>query len=395
MNRTYNFQIDNGLFIAEYYIKKDYKDITIEDLKNNIDLLAEKLAVINKVTVLNNQNKPTHLSYVTHHNSALNQIHPTKNNSENIAKQMIMLLDNIGDDKTCMTCGKKQVNVNLVKRTDLKEKKMDYIPANTFMFGLPSKNKFMNMGNNLQTIDVCPVCLFLSLVSLLNTQKIRYPFLFLSDSDEFMRDITAEIQSKVQIKEILDIKKDNVDNYFVDIATELMQSEEIYDDLNYINLIYFQNARENHYDEQTIDKKQIIFLLRLKNKGLITEFYNLKLFSPFLENKFLIPYLVDEKDFKLKCSDKLFLEIREEIMTKEDINMIEYTTDELLKRNEAKELLKELKLCSNKNDFEKFILDKSTEKPIYQTLTDFVKLTSNYYKYYNVLIANLLLKGDS
>ena len=173
----------------------------------------------------------------------------------------MLLLDSIGEDRTCIICGEKRVNT----RAEL--------PYSSLIYGTPSPSNFMNRGNNLRTVDICPVCLFLSLVGFLNTQKISYPFLYISDSDEFMRDITEDIQQKIGRSIMLDIKSKDMAQHLIPTLTELMDMKESeYEGLNYINLIQYANAKKNQYKESVISKKNLNFIREVKYEGLINEF---------------------------------------------------------------------------------------------------------------------------
>lgn len=371
MNRTYNFQVDNGLFVAENYIGKDYKDININDLEDNIERFAKKMCKYGELGTLKS---------TSHNNSALTQPAFKNNRVEKVSEQLKELIDNISNHKTCMICGENKVNV-------------EYEVNSAFMAMIPSLNKFSNKANNLHTIDVCPVCLFLSYISFLNTQKISFPFLYLSDSDNFMREITDEIQKDVSRDILTDRKIKDSDNYFLEIMQRISRVKRRYGDMTYIDLIYFANAQNNYYNIQNINRQKLSFINSLKKNILIKEFCELNLFQSYIRDRISIKNLIsnDNKQiYKLICSGELYKLLESEIMTNKDIEIVEYATEKLLENNSVDDLLKELKICNMKNDFEKFIINHSKEKLLYRTLLEYKDLT-NIYKYKNLLIANLLL----
>lgn len=371
LDRTYNFQVDNGLFVAEHILKKDYKDITLEDLKNGVDKIAKQMFDYNKLGTLASQ---------SHHNSALTQKAFKENRLEKIGAQLYELLDNVSNHKNCAICGEKRVNVEMLINSP-------------YMALIPSFNKFANRSNNLHTIDICTICLFLSYISFLNTQKISFAFLYISDSDEFMRDRTKEIQLNVSKDIFLEMQIDKSDIHFLDVMKNIADDLDLYEDLTYIDLIYYANSKSNRYKIQTIDKKQLLFLMKLKNEGLLHEFATLKLFKAYFDGKLTLDRIIksDKKGvFKINASTELYRRLEGYLMTNKDVQMIEYTTEVLLESNSIEGILKELKMCSTHNDFEKFILKHSEEKALYKTLNEFNEL-KNIYKYKNMLIANLIL----
>lgn len=371
MNRTYNFQVDNGLFVAEHILDKQYKDITIEDLRGNIDLFTDKLHEYNKMSTL---------SSTTHFNTSLTQLKIDKRH-ERLKNQLTMLLDNIGNDKNCMICGKRQVNI-----------KAD-IPYSSLMYGLASHKRNMNMGNNLSTVDVCPVCLFLSLVSFLNTQKISFPFVYMSDSDEFMRDITSEIQLNLTKNILLDRKIKDLDKNFIDEMVNINMSEDLYDDLGYINMITYKNAQNNYYSEINIEKDRLLMLMKVKAKGLMDEFYTRRMFRPFFDNSNIVKYMANTIKYD-KYSIELYELMRGYFMTQKQIELVEVLTDKLLQRNDTDRVLRDLFLIKGKTDFKRFLIDYSKNEPLLDNLNDMNTIIQNNYDFKDYLILNIQMKGD-
>jgi len=372
MHRTYHFQVDNGLFVAEYYLKKDYKKITTEDLRSNINLLAGKLHDYNKLSTL---------SYSSHLNSALTQ-GKVEEREERIKGQLMLLLNSIGEDRTCIICGEKRVNT----RAEL--------PYSSLIYGTPSPSNFMNRGNNLRTVDICPVCLFLSLVGFLNTQKISYPFLYISDSDEFMRDITEDIQQKIGRSIMLDIKSKDMAQHLIPTLTELMDMKESeYEGLNYINLIQYANAKKNQYKESVISKKNLNFIREVKYEGLINEFYNLKLFKEIMMGNNLYNYLAKNK---IQCSIELYEKIKEVSMGKEELKLIEIIASKLVEKYGAEKILKELKLVKKQEDMRSLFIGYTKDLDLGLSLSDLNKVIQKYqlYRDYITIEIQIKNKGD-
>lgn len=371
MNRTYNFQVDNGLFVVEHMIKKDYKDITVDDLRNNVEILTDKIHEYNKMSTL---------SSTTHFNTSLTQLQ-IDDRHKRVKNQLNMLLDNIGNDKNCMICGEKRVNISAD------------IPYSSLMYGLASHKNNINMGNNLSTVDVCPVCLFLSLISFLNTQKISFPFLYMSDSDEFMRDITDEIQLNLSKNILLDRKIKDLGKSFLEEITNINMSEELYDDLGYINMITYKNAQNNYYAEINIEKDKLIMLMKIKNKGLMDEFYTKRMFRPFFDNYNLIKYMANTIKYE-EYSMEIYELIRGYFMTQRQIELVELVTNRLLDNNDTDKILKDLFLIKSKADFKKFLINYSREIPLVDNLSDMNTIIENNYDFKDYIILNIQMKGD-
>lgn len=382
MNRSYNFQVDNGLFIAEYYLEKDYKDITIEDLRDNVELLAGKMKACNDLTVLNSQKKKTHLSTSSHNNSALTQTSKKFKSSreQKIKEQLSKCLDLIADHKTCMICGERLVSVAEEINSSM-------------MYGIASSTSFINKSSNLKHVDVCGKCLFLSYLSFLNTQKISYPFLYNSDSDEFMRDTTEQIQDSVNSSIILDLRQSNSSKHLIDTLLNVELDKGGYD-ANYIDLVYYKNAQNNYYEVKSIDKHKLTFLMSLKHEGLIGEFVEMGVFNSYAAGEITPGYLVQsDKDqvYILKCSKELYKMLEGEMMTKTEIEMVEYAAEKLLEQESLEKVLKDIRQCGTPSDFEMF-MDRYSEGDVllYRSNVEYLELR-NMYKYKNFLIANLRL----
>ena len=246
MIRTYMPMIDNGLFVAEYYLNIPYRDITIDVLYDNISLFSGKI-----VELIETEEFYRKITYSTHVNSSFTQRSTKKTKGELIKDQQENLLGNVRGDKNCLYCGQKQVNTDL--NIDRK-----------YMYGLVSQT-FYNSANNLQTVDVCPVCAYLSMLSILNIQKIGMPTLYISDSDNFMRKITGYIQN-------LSIGELDIDSNLK--ATELVNKSLLIDETpGYITQFCFQNAGQIVNDvERTFYSEDIKLLKKLEKEELLDEF---------------------------------------------------------------------------------------------------------------------------
>lgn len=376
MDRTYNFQVDNGLFVAEYYLDKNYKDITIDDLRDSIELFSERIEVSAK--------QVKGLSSMTLHNTYYTQ------KNKKIKDQLQLLLDNIGDKKNCSICGKKQVNFEKVDvlKTNGKTQK-EYQAYTTLFHGLPAPNGFMNRSNNMKSIDVCPVCMFLSVLSSVNTQKIGSSALYISDSDEFMRDITADIQYSIDRSEMLEVDSGDIDKKFIETMNELKIDSEIYDDMNYINIVrYNMNPQSPYAEDLSIDRGDLRLINKIKYAGLIHEFYDKGLFRSIANKWNPLKRLV-----KYGCSIELYNILKEDYMTKKEIELIESITDKLIDID-ANGSLRDLKLIRGKNDFKNFLIKYSEVTDLCGNISDYNELIQNFYDYKDYLILNLNLKGD-
>lgn len=365
MNRTYNFQVDNGLFVMEYYLDKKYEGITTVDLKNNVDMLADRI---------NMYKENSNIVSMTHHNSYLTQ------KGKDIRDQLNILIDNIGSDKNCTICGKKQVNIYLD------------IAYTALIYGVASPNKFLNRGNNLRSVDICPICMFLSIISFLNTQKMGLATLYNSDSDEFMRDITSNVQQDINKNIMLDIDSKNTDKQFVETMNKLNLDKYSYNDLNYIELIKYNNNPQSPYKKYlSLSASNLKLINRIRHEGLIEEFYSKYLFDAMGKGQNLVKRLGKFKDY----SEELYEILKEVYMTKKEIELIDSMTERLIEIDGIKALT-DLKLVKDKKDFKRFLVTYSEKINLCNSLNDYNEVIEKYYDYkdYLILNLNLKLKGD-
>lgn len=362
MIRTYIPMIDNGLFVASYYLDMPYKNITIDILYNNIDLFSEKIAAL-----IETEEFYRKITYTTHVNSSFTQRITKKTREKLVKEQQKSLLDNVGSDKNCLYCGQKQVNIDL--NIDRK-----------YMYGLVSQT-FYNSANNLQTVDVCPVCAYLSMLSILNIQKIGMPTLYISDSDDFMKKMTEYIQS-LNIGD-LDIDSNLKTNELVNIS--LMDI----DIPGYITQFCFQNSGQIVNDiERTLYSKDIKLLKKLEKENLLDEFMEFGIHNNLVFDKPLTTDL-------MYCSYELFKILEGYELKEKEKKIVEYATKTLIQIESSERLLKELKLCNTKSKFNNFILEYSEKKALVEDVKDYDLLTGyNWYKYRDYINMNILIYKD-
>lgn len=369
MNRTYNFQVDNGIFVVEYLLDKDYKDITISDLRKNIDKFGDRI---------DEYKANSNIVSMTHQNSYMTQ------KGKDIRDQMNFLLDNIGEDKTCMICGEKRVNVTAD------------IPYTALIYGAASPDNFMNRGNNLRTVDICPVCLFFSILSFLNTQKMGWAILYNSNSDEFMRNITKTIQIEINKKILLEFKNSkDMDKKFIETMTKLKIDEKNYDDLDYIELVRFNNNPQNpRIEKLEISDEKLSLINRIKNRGLIQEFFNKNLFYKIVKGLNPIKTLSRYRNSSVETYE-LYEILKEVYMTEKEIQLVEDVANKLIEVNGEKALV-DLKLIKGKVDFKEFLIKYSEKIQLCRNLSDYNKMIENHYDYkdYLILELNSKMKGD-
>ena len=271
MERTYNDFVDNGAYVLSYYLEKDIELITDEDIKNSSDLFSGLFA---KFLGSNGKDQKknylaTH-SYTSFMNSFLTQIWAKDKGSEksfddkkNYIKpyldELVAIPENIKLLK-CDICGKRKVILN---NKNVNKKYMPGIPASTFT----------NSYNNMQSITICPHCMYLSILSSLNVISTTYGICMVnSDSDKYMKEVTENIQLNLQNTILIPYQSINQEKYMYLIMTSKNKEKRLKDG-NYINIVNFKNGKENKYEVNTIDIKCIEYLKKIKFLGISHDLY--------------------------------------------------------------------------------------------------------------------------
>ena len=161
MERTYNVFIDNGLYVLGNEINKEVNEITLEDIKNSTNIFAKRFEQYANCVYYK---KNVSMGF---QNSAYTQGLKTKKERETryekVLNQYNLILNNIGNDEYCSICGEKHIKLNA---------DINYIKSFTRCW-MPHihANTFINYINNLQMVNICPVCLYLSMISIFNFEK--------------------------------------------------------------------------------------------------------------------------------------------------------------------------------------------------------------------------------
>lgn len=350
MERTYNVFVDNGLYVLGHYLQKNINDIIIEDLKNSTSLFADKFIEYENCGYYK---KNIDMGF---HNSAYTQATKKGNTKQqNVLNQYNSILNNIGDDEFCTICGKKHIKLNpdASYLSSLSRCLMPRLHANTFV----------NYINNLQLVNICPICVYLSMLSLFNFNKAGASIvLYNSDDEEFMEDYTYEMQIKLvqNISMQATENKDKISNtrYIENTIENILNKHKLYN--GYIQAISFYNGGQSEtYLENIVTKKDLNFIGKINSMSLLSEFKEKWLFSYLVEGKLQKNYLyyVSDGEYKLKVSKELFNEIEKEYcrLSNEKLQLIKDICNKVYKTN-AKNEVSQLKGVSNINQFENLLI---------------------------------------
>lgn len=358
MERSYNVFVDNGLYVLGYYLEKDIEDITTEDIKNSTELFAnqfeeyKKCDFYKKNITMGFQNSA--YTQGLKKDKETKQVCETR--SEKIKSQFDLILNNIGNDEYCSICGKKHIKL---------DSDINYISSATRCL-MPHihANTFSNYTNNLQIVNICPVCLYLSMISLYNCTKTSDTLtLYISDDNDFMEDYTYKIQSELNQNIIGKVKESkNQKKYYKSIEEtieNIIHNEKIYD--GYIQAISFNNSTQvEKYIESFLSNKDISFVKVLEEKSLLSEFKEKWLFKALIDGKLqgnYLNYIFDFDKAQLKVTDELF-NIIEEVyskLEKDKLDLIKNICNKIHKTN-TKDEIKQLKAIDNLNKFEEILL---------------------------------------
>ncbi|MBU3174305.1 hypothetical protein [Clostridium estertheticum] len=347
MDRTYNVYIDNGLFVVANLLNIKIENITIENLKENTGLFADKIYEF--ITC----NKYSQIGGMSFFNSAYSQPAFRNNRKEKIKEQYDIIMSNTGEDEYCCLCGKKHIKYN---------KDKEYIKKLNRAFIINGvADSFYNHSNNLQTINVCPSCILLGMLSTLNMRKSGYIVLYNSESDDFMYDLTNERQIQNLNDIVSDLKFDDKAKNTVNLQDEILHfilEKTIHK--NNLKVYKFSNGKTEFYDEKFLKTSDLELFNDIYVEDLLHEFNEYYLFNNLLQGNLKYIYtskLIDFKKDELKCSKELikFLEGRLNRLSKE-LNEIIKKISEGISDINNKDCLLELKSVSSYNKFIELIL---------------------------------------
>lgn len=381
MKRTYNEFIDNGLFVVSHHLKKDIQDITIDDLKETTDYFAN-LAI----KILDNEGF-RNIVYTGYFSSQyemsyryMNKYYKTFNERKNnVHGQYNNLLNSISNDKYCICCGEKQVNINLEIGRNL----MPDIVA----------GKFYNSANNIQIVDICPVCCYLSLLSIFNvipiiTKKGTIPscILYLSDSDNVMRKITEKNQNLILTQSILNSMEIPKRQSLVNICNDYRIPEFLLKNVSFITQLNFVNNKNgSSVEKDIINNKKLLFINKLSSSNNIEHFFKFYLYHALIDDKSMIKSLINQEKKYLEEGDiENMCDKIEEYEIPSRINILmNKTFDMLMSANDETSLRKDIKLCDSIAKFEQFLLKNYEKSNINEDLTEGEIYELTNYKYWN------------
>jgi hypothetical protein len=360
MDRTYNIFVDNGLFVLANYLDKEVKDINLEDIKDSTNYFSELFSKAYKTE------KYSKLAFSSFQNSSYTQ-KPTS-----VVEQYNTILNNLGNDSECPVCGCKTVNDNIEE---------DFRKALTKgNFPRLSTNTFYNFSNNLKGITICPICVYLGMLSFFNIKAVgKQCVLYNSDDDEFMYDYTHEHEIEFN-RDIMANEKQNKDKYLETIEKNiinLINKNKIYD--GYINMSLFYNSSQGEsFNNDILTKKDLRFLKELQSKSMSSEFIQQGLFYQLLKDnlqKKYLSYVFDFKEDKLKVSKELFniIEERYNKLRKDKLELIKRVSKQVCD-NISKDIVKDLKGIDKLNQFEKMLMNWIEEIPNLMTTDEFDNL---------------------
>ena len=365
MNRSYNVFVDNGLYVLAYYLGKSIDEITYSDIENSIDTMTEEIQ--NFVSC----DKYSNLKSMCFSNSILTQ----PNSKITLNEKLNGFINNKGTEY-CSICGEYTAKVKI--------NDADYNIGRSYIPNLVA-NTFYNFSNNLQGINVCSYCLVLTMYSILNCRVNKYAYLYNSTSDDFMEDYTYEMQQE----NITDIeaqsKKEKHKGSKIKLLEELISKNKVYD--GHIEQYTFNNSGQSQDIEiNNIRNKDIKLLVKLQNKGLLTEFKMMNLVDNILNNTLSTNYIYKvydlEKKEKLASNDLIdFLNKEVNMLKQSQIDIVKKATEKLNRSKlDTNKIYKDLKLIRNFSAFDDFLIDlnekysDSTEEKLFDT-DEYLKLS--------------------
>ena len=379
MKRTSNEFIDNGLFVVSYYLKKDIQDITINDLKKTTDYFSNlAIKVLDNETLRNIVYTGYFSSQYEMSYRFMEKYYKTfEKRKNNVYKQYNNLLNNVSDDKYCICCGEKQVNINI-------EIGRNIIPDIV-------AGKFYNSANNLQMVDICPICCYLALLSIFNvipiiTKKGTIPscVLYISDSNVVMKNITSKNMDLVLTQSLMNSIQIPKRQSLINITKDYNLPDFILNNISYITQVNFINNKNgSSIEKDIINNNKILFINKLSNTNNLEFFKKFYLYHALLDDKSMIKSIINQVNKYLEEGD---IENMCDLIEKYEIPnkvkvLINKTFNMIMSANDEDALRKEIKLCDTIAKFEQFLL-KNYEKSN-QDLNEGEIYELTNYKYWN------------
>lgn len=365
MNRTYNVFVDNGLFVLANYLNKDIEEINIEDIINqetvkHFSEFFDKCYETEKYRVV---------AFSSFQNSAYTQSTDVNKQFNDILNQIV----DVGD--ICSICGENTVpDYDKVFISSLTKSMMPRLASNTFF----------NFSNNLKKQNVCPICLYLSMLSFFNIKSVLSQcVLFNSDNNEYLYDYTYEHNIELN-RDILSnatkykADKKNPKTYRGELSKlieDKINNNKIYD--GYIEIVKFYNSSQGEsYDIEILNKKDIGFLKELMSISLLSEFKEKGLFynlcKGILQKNYLSCVFQNEQ---IKISKELFEKVEKRYcrLSEKKLELIKNVSNQVYNKL-SKDILKDLKGIDKLNQFEKLLIGWIESIPDLMTVEEFNSL---------------------
>ncbi|MEG1410508.1 MAG: hypothetical protein RSD36_11775 [Terrisporobacter sp.] len=339
MDRTYDIFVDNGLFILSYYLKKEIKDITMEEIEDSVAFMSGKVEEYLECE------KYSNLKSMVLFNSTVSN--PSLKNVK-LETHLQEFVKNKGNDY-CMICGQNHANLKF----SLKGR--SYLPNR------PSATYF-NFSNNLHNINVCPYCLLLTTYSVMNCRVDNYVYLYNSSDDEFMKEITVIRQEENEQDILLKAEKSKINKSRFDLLEEMLDHNVNFS--SQVEIHKFNNGKsEDIVNSDKIYSKNIKLMRKMRNKSLLSEFKSLNLSWMIVENKLQSNYLGYIYDFEkdnLKCTKELFDFLNKEVNMLDDkiITLIDRITNNLVYADlDIGKIRNKIKAVKGIKDFDNIIME--------------------------------------
>jgi ribosomal protein L7Ae-like RNA K-turn-binding protein len=363
MNRTYNPFVDNGLFVASYYLSEEkneevkISDIKMEDILNEkfLEKIAEIIADLLTIPLYDS------MARVTFNNSSYTQGGKNTYKKNSILEDFRLLKKSVASDKVCTICDEKKVNINFVPN----RKNLPGIIADTFF----------NSANNLRHIDICSHCLLLGMFSFLNVLKAKGYIIYESDNDYFLHNFTEEMQlihSKMAF-----IKEETPMENLYRKTKEAIEHQEDY----YIQQIRFANGQSVSYEVITVHNFYIRFFRRLMKENLLHEIQGYP-FSIIVRGRDLLIAMANSVE-PMDLSMNLLKLYAEEVLELNSIELVHKVAKKLLKLHDRDSLMKILKINDNFQKYSDFILEEQNKAldeenvgALYDTMDEYKELAN-------------------